>query len=83
MLSEMLDAVRWPAADPWNANASQAGRAVPPLSGSPSHRANHIATAALSSHPYRPLYLSGRLILLRLELHAEIFQLSKHKYTQN
>ena len=56
MLSEMLDVMRWPA-DPWN--PGPAGKNVSSLPGSPSHRANHIATAALSSHPYRPLYLSG------------------------
>ena len=36
-----------------------AARERPSLSNSPSHRANHIATATLAAHPYRPLYLSG------------------------
>ena len=66
LLSEMLDVVRWPS-DSWTAtgaSAGAAGRGVPPLPGSPSRRANHIATAALSSHPYRPLYLSGPYLVI-------------------
>ena len=66
LLSEMLDAMRWPP-DPWTMVAPLPGATVgaaaaregPSLSNSPSHRANHIATATLAAHPYRPLYLSG------------------------
>ena len=58
--------MRWPP-DPWTMVAPLPGATVgaapakegPSLSNSPSHRANHIATATLAAHPYRPLYLSG------------------------
>ena len=61
----MLDAMRWPP-DPWTmvaplpgATVAAATRETPPLSNSPSHRGDHVATAALAAHPYRPLFLSG------------------------
>lgn len=62
LLSEMLDAWRWPQS-PW-VPFPEGGEGAPPPPSSPTHRRDHVATATLAAHPYRPMFLSGKITVL-------------------